>query len=108
MRARPAITSRAQRCRVHRIPPRVRDDRDTPLVEDETAGDIDLIWVKWERKYFLNWGWTRELPQSPSGKSAGLSAVARRAKADRSGLASGNFQRRNFLDLLSEFQLGLM
>ena len=25
--ARPAITSRAQRCRVHRIPPRVRDDR---------------------------------------------------------------------------------
>src|ERR1700694_1842426 len=29
--ARPAITSRAQRCRVHRIPPRVRDDRETPL-----------------------------------------------------------------------------
>src|SRR5882757_9201340 len=28
---RPAITSRAKRCRVHRIPPRVRDDRDTPL-----------------------------------------------------------------------------
>src|SRR5256885_6517587 len=28
---RPAITSRARRCRVHRIPPRVRDDRDTPL-----------------------------------------------------------------------------
>ena len=28
---RPAIPSRAQRCRVHRIPPRVRDDRDTPL-----------------------------------------------------------------------------
>ena len=27
----PAITSRAQRCRVHRIPPRVHDDRDTPL-----------------------------------------------------------------------------
>jgi hypothetical protein len=30
--ARPAITSHAQRCRVHRIPPRVRDDRDTPLM----------------------------------------------------------------------------
>ena len=28
---RPAITSRARRCRVHRILPRVRDDRDTPL-----------------------------------------------------------------------------
>jgi hypothetical protein len=24
--------------RVHRIPPRVRDDRDTPLMWDETAG----------------------------------------------------------------------
>jgi hypothetical protein len=28
---RPAIRFRARRCRVHRIPPRVRDDRDTPL-----------------------------------------------------------------------------
>jgi hypothetical protein len=27
----PAIPSRAKRCRVHRTPPRVRDDRDTPL-----------------------------------------------------------------------------
>jgi len=30
-RTRPAIPSRAKRCRVHRIPPRVRDDHDTPL-----------------------------------------------------------------------------
>src|SRR3954451_10234838 len=28
---------RARRCRVHRIPPRVRDDRDTPLVWGGTA-----------------------------------------------------------------------
>ena len=28
---RPAITSHARRCRVHRIPSRVRDDRETPL-----------------------------------------------------------------------------
>src|SRR3984893_592242 len=28
---RPAIPSHAKRCRVHRDPPRVRDDRDTPL-----------------------------------------------------------------------------
>ncbi len=28
---RPAILSRARRCRVHRIPSRVRDDHDTPL-----------------------------------------------------------------------------
>src|SRR6202795_2161693 len=33
--ARPAITSRAKRCRVHRIPPRVRDDHDTPLLWGE-------------------------------------------------------------------------
>jgi hypothetical protein len=32
----PCITSHAQRCRIHRIPPRVRDDRDTPLVWDGT------------------------------------------------------------------------
>ena len=30
-RARPATTCHARRCRVHRIPPRVRDDHDTPL-----------------------------------------------------------------------------
>src|SRR5216684_912501 len=30
-RTRPAIPSRAKRCRVHRIPSRVRDDHDTPL-----------------------------------------------------------------------------
>ena len=30
---------------VHRIPPRVRDDRDTPLEWGGTAMDIDLIWV---------------------------------------------------------------
>src|SRR6202165_6241999 len=58
MRARPAITSRAQRCRVHRIPPRVRDDRDTPLQWDGTARDIDLIWVRRERKFFWKWDWT--------------------------------------------------
>ena len=28
----PAIASRARRCRVHRIPPRVADDHDTPLL----------------------------------------------------------------------------
>src|SRR3977135_991975 len=44
--------------RVHRIPPRVRDDRDTPLVGDETARDIEVIWVRRETKYFCKWGWT--------------------------------------------------
>jgi hypothetical protein len=40
--------------------------------------DIEVIWVRRERKYFLKWGWTGLLPNSPSGKSVGLSAVARR------------------------------
>ena len=41
---RPAITLRARRCRVHRIPSRVRDDRDTPLFRGGTgrAGSADL------------------------------------------------------------------
>jgi hypothetical protein len=43
---------RQRHCRVHRIPPRVRDDRDTPLQRDETARDIDLIWGKREGEYF--------------------------------------------------------
>jgi hypothetical protein len=52
---------RARRCRVHRIPPRVRDDRDTPLSWGETAGDIDLIWVRREGKYFCKQGWTTQI-----------------------------------------------
>jgi hypothetical protein len=35
---------RQRRIRVHRIPSRVRDDRDTPLEWDETAKFIQLIW----------------------------------------------------------------
>src|SRR6202795_4190991 len=49
---RPALASHAQHCCVHRIPPRVRDDRDTPLVWDETAAVIEVIWVGAEQKYF--------------------------------------------------------
>jgi hypothetical protein len=36
---------------VHRIPPRVRDDRDTPLEWDETAKSIQLIWVRRKEKF---------------------------------------------------------
>ena len=34
--------------RVHRIPPRVRDDREPPLQWDETATDTQVICVGWE------------------------------------------------------------
>jgi hypothetical protein len=45
-RTRPAITSRAKRCRVHRIPRRVRDDRDTPPLcgRDGRKEATDLGW----------------------------------------------------------------
>src|SRR6202158_3260935 len=75
---RPAITSRAQRCRVHCIPPRVRDDRDTPLSGDETARVIEVIWSSGERKYFCKWDSTP--PKSADGadpRTHGLRATWR-------------------------------
>ena len=62
---KPALPSqsRARRCRVHRIPSRVRDDRDTPLEWDETARVIKVIWVWRERKYFCKRGWTEKSHQ---------------------------------------------
>src|SRR6266446_1197799 len=49
--ARPAIPSRAKCCRVHRTPPRVRDDHDTPLWWGGMRKVLDLIWGAWEQKY---------------------------------------------------------
>jgi len=43
---------------VHRIPSRVRDDRDTPLEWDGMAEDMPVIWVGREQKYFCGRGWT--------------------------------------------------
>jgi hypothetical protein len=43
-RTRPAIPSRAKRCRVHRIQPRVRDDHDTPLLWGGMRKVLDVIW----------------------------------------------------------------
>src|SRR6202165_1161018 len=58
--------------RVHRIPPRVRDDRDTPLEWGGTANHIVLIWGSGKQKYFCQWGWTTKSPTipviCPSGK----------------------------------------
>ena len=47
---RPALASHAQR-----ISSRVRDDRDTPLVWDETAAVIEVIWVGAEQENFFLW-----------------------------------------------------
>jgi hypothetical protein len=47
--------------RVHRIPSRVLDDRDTPLVGDETAALIMLIWVRRETESFCKQDWTGQI-----------------------------------------------
>jgi hypothetical protein len=82
---KPALRSHRAlwRCRVHRIPcPTSVTIAKRPSVWDGMAKDIDLIWVGREREYFCKWDWTAELRNSPSGKSADLPALARRAKAE--------------------------
>jgi hypothetical protein len=59
---------------VHRIPSRVRDDREAPLEWDETVMDIEVIWVERETEYFLKGGWTGFCP---TGKSARFSPSLR-------------------------------
>jgi hypothetical protein len=59
------------RRRVRRIPPRVRDVASRPCRWDETAGDMQLIWVKMETKTFDNVGLTQDRASSPSGNQSG-------------------------------------
>src|SRR5712664_2821170 len=46
-----SLGNRSQAEARHRIPPRVRDDHDTPLWWGGMRKVLDLIWGKWERKY---------------------------------------------------------
>src|SRR5712691_2060264 len=50
--------------------PNVRDDRDPPLMRDETGEVIRLIWVFSEMESFCSRGWTDSCAARPSGKSA--------------------------------------
>src|SRR3954447_4027935 len=46
---------------VHRIPSRVRDDRERPLVGRD--GAIKTVFcLEYKRIYFCGWGWTGDLP----------------------------------------------
>jgi hypothetical protein len=54
--ARVALVSR--NFRVHRIPPRVRDDREPPLSSGETGGAKALICPTAKAEYFCAKGWT--------------------------------------------------
>jgi hypothetical protein len=53
--------ARQEHIHVHRIPPRVRDDRDTPLQWDETGADMPVIWVDAKREYFSLWDSTAQI-----------------------------------------------
>jgi hypothetical protein len=50
---------RYRHLRVHRIPPRVRDDREPPLMWDRTAGNKPVIWVWCEGEIFFRMGLDR-------------------------------------------------
>ncbi len=52
---------------VHRIPPRVRDDRDPPLSSGETGGSKSLICPTAKAEYFSQQGWTGFCVICPSG-----------------------------------------
>ncbi len=57
-------TSRAvrqKRIGVHRIPPHVRDDRETPLVWDGIARNKPVICVGCEADYFFDGNWTGQI-----------------------------------------------
>ena len=57
----PCDHDRARRRCVHRIQPRVRDDRDTPLLPGWTGGVIAVIWAREEAVYFFEGGWTSSI-----------------------------------------------
>jgi len=65
---RPAIPSHAQRCRVHRTPSRVRDDRDTPLLvgRDGRKYRSDLGILK--TRIFLQKGLDTTCAEQPVGQ----------------------------------------
>ena len=56
--------------RVHRIPPRVRDDRASAPLSGRDGEGYKVIWVFGKTEYFFKRGWTRVHAARPSGKSS--------------------------------------
>src|SRR5712692_6216544 len=69
-KARPAIADRARRCRVHRIPPRVRDDRDPPLFRVRRDELVEMICPTGIADYFASEDWTSQITLESFGKIA--------------------------------------
>ena len=59
--ARPAISFAPDAAASTASHPNVYDDPDTPLVGDEMAGLLPVIWGKWEEEYFLRRDWTGQI-----------------------------------------------
>jgi hypothetical protein len=57
-KARPAIPFAPDAAASTASHPNVRDDRDPPLLRDETARFVGLIWGKEEAVYFCEGDWT--------------------------------------------------
>ena len=60
---------RQERIRVHRIPPRVRDDREPPLCGTGRAELVEMICPTGKAEYFCKGGWTGKSLICPSGNS---------------------------------------
>jgi hypothetical protein len=60
-RTRPAIPFAPDAAASTASHPNVRDDHDTPLVGDGMAGDMRVIWVRREGKYFCKQDWTASI-----------------------------------------------
>src|SRR5712692_4324128 len=68
--------------RVHRVPPHVRDDRETPLGLGRDGRGYKSDLGKRRSGRFLREGLDRPATDLPAGPAKHLSAVARRAKAE--------------------------
>jgi hypothetical protein len=88
---------RYRHLRVHRIPPRVRDDREPPLRWDETAMNKPVIWVWCEEEIFLRRGLDRQIRKLPVGQ------ISTRSSHDRSDMR-GRRERRSWISLRFDFR----
>ena len=68
--ARPAISFAPDAAASTASHPNVCDDPDTPLVGDETAGFLAVIWGEGEEEYFLRRVWTGQITLNRLNKSA--------------------------------------
>src|SRR5450432_3827373 len=69
--------------RVHRSPPRERDDRDSPLWWDGMVRNMDLFWYFCKSEDFYKRGLTGVQVFCPSGKMSGMSSPRTRGPIRR-------------------------